>query len=416
MPIHYGEHVRLQHCSTGHRLHSHNINYPNGSRQQQVTCFNGKDDNDWFKFKPAHGHGDNSKDGQPVRGGDHVRLEHIKTRKNLHSHNVRAHQTGGPGDQHEVSCFEHGHKGDNNDNWKIECRGNLDKSDQFRLVHCATNGALHSHNIKYSFIDQFEVTTFTKRDNNDMWKIEDKIGQNQGGHNHGHGHGHNHNNNNSGAAVVGGIIGGMLGLGLGMGATTVVTQQQGQPPVYSQQPPQAYPPQQQAYPPQQQAYPPQQQAYPPQQQAYPPQQQQVPQYTPPPQQNLPVSPPPMNATIHVVSMNSNKNLRIRPNGNVDCEGGNGNPAKFMVQPTGFLRLASVANPQRFLALRKQKVDHGPGGPACELLITGTPFPGIVTLSHAKGNGFLASGPGGDVYISQTTGPNDRATHFRINLC
>jgi hypothetical protein len=49
--------------------------------------------------------------GQPVRGGDHVRLEHIKTRKNLHSHNVRAHQTGGPGDQHEVSCFEHGHKG-----------------------------------------------------------------------------------------------------------------------------------------------------------------------------------------------------------------------------------------------------------------------------------------------------------------
>ena len=53
----------------------------------------------------------------------------------------------------------------------LDFSGQLGKNQDFRIVH--KQGALHSHNIKYSFIDQFEVTTSTKRDNNDMWRIED---------------------------------------------------------------------------------------------------------------------------------------------------------------------------------------------------------------------------------------------------
>lgn len=382
MPIHYGDKVRIRHCSTNHRLHSHAINYPGGSSQQQVTCFSGKDDNDWWRFKPPHGHPGHGKDGQPVRNGDHVRLEHCLTGKNLHSHRIRAHCTGSYGDQHEVSCFQKHQQGDKNDNWRVECRGNLDRSDHFKLIHIDTNGALHSHTHKYSFIDQQEVTTFLKRDNNDNWKIEDIERLNGGG---------NQGQN------VGNAIGVGVGLAMGMAAMGInamnQNQQQPPPPVYQQQPPPA------AYPP------PQQGQYPPVQQG---------QYPPVPQ-NLPANPPPPNSTVHVASMNSSKNLRNHQ-GVVDARGGNGKFAKFMVQPTGFLRLDSFAHPGQFLRIRQNQIDHGPGGKACELIVTGTPYPGIVTLSHAGGNGYLASDPQGNVFCSKTTGPNERATHWRLDLC
>ena len=35
------------------RLHSHGINYPAGSTQQQVTCYDGENDDDYWIVKPA---------------------------------------------------------------------------------------------------------------------------------------------------------------------------------------------------------------------------------------------------------------------------------------------------------------------------------------------------------------------------
>lgn len=43
-----GTHFKLIHSNTNHSLHSHGINLRNGSRQQEVTGFGGRDDNDWW--------------------------------------------------------------------------------------------------------------------------------------------------------------------------------------------------------------------------------------------------------------------------------------------------------------------------------------------------------------------------------
>eukprot|EP00035_Acanthoeca_spectabilis_P034897 m.31442 g.31442 ORF g.31442 m.31442 type:complete len:551 (+) comp6931_c0_seq2:2069-3721(+) len=193
MPIKYGMKIKLQHCETGKKLHSHGHNYPEGSRQQQVTCLDEhNNDEDWWFFKPKHGQREHELDGRPVRNGDVVRLQHARSERNLHSHEVPLFCNP---DQREVSCFEVKDKGDGNDDWRVESSGPVKPGEPFRLVHVATNHALHSHPIDYPFGQQ-QVTCFGGRDNNDFWKVcehKGDAGAGHGGPHHGgphHGMGH----------------------------------------------------------------------------------------------------------------------------------------------------------------------------------------------------------------------------------
>jgi dolichyl-phosphate-mannose--protein O-mannosyl transferase len=43
-----GSQFKLIHVNTNHALHSHGINLRTGSRQQEVTGYSGRDDNDWW--------------------------------------------------------------------------------------------------------------------------------------------------------------------------------------------------------------------------------------------------------------------------------------------------------------------------------------------------------------------------------
>jgi len=45
--VRYEVPIKLRHLNTGHVLHSHPINYHGGSKQQEVTCYGNRDDNDW---------------------------------------------------------------------------------------------------------------------------------------------------------------------------------------------------------------------------------------------------------------------------------------------------------------------------------------------------------------------------------
>ena len=169
----FGARLRLRHRVTGQALHSHPHNYEHqgSSRQQQVTCFAGYDDNDLWRVKAQHGQPPGARSAQPVRDGDVVRLEHLATGRNLHSHG------GFPSPvtrQQEVTCFGEGGAGDGNDDWRVEVEGGgvWDDSRQVRLVHVPTGHALHSHggfsHPKFT-LGQQEVTGFAARDDNDLW-------------------------------------------------------------------------------------------------------------------------------------------------------------------------------------------------------------------------------------------------------
>ena len=55
--------------------------------------------------------------------GDTIRLEHMETGKNLHSHNMRSPITN----KNEVSAYGDDGEGDEGDNWIIECINKKDK-------------------------------------------------------------------------------------------------------------------------------------------------------------------------------------------------------------------------------------------------------------------------------------------------
>lgn len=160
----YGSFVSLQHVVTGKFLHSHPVNYPAGSRQQQVTCFAGDNDENAWLVKAAHGEWCTR--GNPVRNGDIIRIQHMTTGRNLHSHGIPSPVTG----QQEVSGYGDDGAGDSNDNWRVEYEGN-----RFRLIHVNSNHALHSHGIALpaECFGQQEVTSYSGRDDNDFWVVDE---------------------------------------------------------------------------------------------------------------------------------------------------------------------------------------------------------------------------------------------------
>ena len=164
----YGQKIKMRHVETGCRLHSHPHNYPEGSNQQQVTCFEGSDDNDWWLIKAEH---DGEAKSGTVNDGAIIRLEHCETNRNLHSHEISSAVTG----QGEVSCYGEDGEGDSNDNWRVLYRQGPDNAFRLQHVNTADSGHfLHSHDLKYPDwgFDQQEVTNYAGRDSNDLWVVE----------------------------------------------------------------------------------------------------------------------------------------------------------------------------------------------------------------------------------------------------
>jgi dolichyl-phosphate-mannose--protein O-mannosyl transferase len=120
--------------------------------------------------------------GLPVKCDDVIRLEHVNTAMNLHSHNFPSFIT----DSQEASAFGNNGYGDNNDNWKLECY-NWEKpvvygKTQFFLKHVATEKYLYI-NIKKSMFNDYncrgcpinghrEVSCTDKKDKQSLWSVQ----------------------------------------------------------------------------------------------------------------------------------------------------------------------------------------------------------------------------------------------------
>ncbi|CAO2201300.1 unnamed protein product, partial [Urochloa humidicola] len=98
--ITYGSVIKLMHDRTKFRLHSHDVPYGSGSGQQSVTSFPNVDDaNSYWIVRPQPDSA--AKQGDPITHGTIIRLQHMRTRKWLHSHLHASPITGNL----EVSCF-----------------------------------------------------------------------------------------------------------------------------------------------------------------------------------------------------------------------------------------------------------------------------------------------------------------------
>lgn len=175
--------------SGGGLLHSHPHLYPEGSgaRQQQVTCYSHKDANNHWYINPAAGPVDPNGPVKFVHHGDIVRLQHVLTRRNLHSHKEEAPITRG---HYQVTAYGNDGEGDANDLWRVEIISGGHEAQQlgdngrprvqvlttlFRLIHVGVGCALHSHGKqlpKWGY-EQLEVTCNPSvSDADNTWNVE----------------------------------------------------------------------------------------------------------------------------------------------------------------------------------------------------------------------------------------------------
>ena len=120
-----GSTIKLIHVDTKLILHSHSIAWGSGSGQQSVTATNTlTDPNSLWIIKEEMPYGKKTCElATPIPCGTKVSLEHVGTRKNLHSHLFRSPLSG----NQEVSGFGENGFGDTGDNWVVECESKADK-------------------------------------------------------------------------------------------------------------------------------------------------------------------------------------------------------------------------------------------------------------------------------------------------
>ncbi|XP_076034883.1 stromal cell-derived factor 2 [Oratosquilla oratoria] len=117
------------------RLHSHDVKYGSGSGQQSVTGSQSQDDHNsnWIIKGTSK---QLCKRGESISCGQNIRLQHLATSRNLHSH----HFSSPLSDQQEISAFGEGGEGDSGDNWVVICDGDYwERDEAIMLRHVDTD-------------------------------------------------------------------------------------------------------------------------------------------------------------------------------------------------------------------------------------------------------------------------------------
>ncbi|KAJ2871488.1 hypothetical protein GGH93_004786 [Coemansia aciculifera] len=197
--VYYGSRVRIRHDATNAGyLHSHLSNYETGSKQQQITLYGFRDDNNYWILtrteadEEAHQNSTTPHELQQIKNGDIVRLMHWRTHRRLHSHNERPPMTTNDY-QNEVSGYGwEGFNGDSNDHWRVQIlEGDSKVPDskkklmaihtKFRLVHVNQRCALFSNRKKLPKWghEQVEVSCMkSAKFPKTLWRIESNINEN----------------------------------------------------------------------------------------------------------------------------------------------------------------------------------------------------------------------------------------------
>ncbi|ETN65276.1 mannosyltransferase [Anopheles darlingi] len=128
--------LKLQNVDYRVRLHSHDVKYGTGSGQQSVTATELQEDvNSHWAIKAATGK--HCERGEPIKCGETIRLHHLATNKNLHSHHFQSPLSG----NQEISAYgDDQGEGDSGDHWTLICSGDSWlRTNPVRLQHKDTD-------------------------------------------------------------------------------------------------------------------------------------------------------------------------------------------------------------------------------------------------------------------------------------
>ena len=168
-----GSVLKLYNQRQGARLHSHDVKYGSGSGQQSVTGSSAPDDhNSYWIVRGKHKGRCNR--GQIIKCGDTIRLQHLATKRNLHSHFFQSPITH----KQEVSAFGEGGDGDTGDNWVVKCgSAKWNRKDKIRFQHSDTGMYLHLSSEKFGrpIAGQHEICGRSNEDSNNLWIAQEGV-------------------------------------------------------------------------------------------------------------------------------------------------------------------------------------------------------------------------------------------------
>ncbi|KAI4469035.1 dolichyl-phosphate-mannose--protein mannosyltransferase [Holotrichia oblita] len=176
----YGAVITIKnHRTGGGYLHSHYHLYPEGvgARQQQITTYTHKDENNKWLIKKYNS--DKIDGVHIVRSGDLIRLEHVPTRRNLHSHKEHAPITK---KHFQVTGYGENGTGDANDVWRVSIIAEKDGSEvtavncKIKLVHYLQTCILTTSGKqlpKWGYEQQEVTCNPNLRDPNAVWNVEE---------------------------------------------------------------------------------------------------------------------------------------------------------------------------------------------------------------------------------------------------
>lgn len=112
--------------------------------------------------------------GEPIECGSIIRLQHVQTRKFLHSHLFKSPLSS----QQEVSAFGNDDESDTGDYWMVYCRSRYwQKNEPVRLKHVDTDTWLSLSGNTYGrpIFGQSEVICTPKSDTTSNWRAAEGV-------------------------------------------------------------------------------------------------------------------------------------------------------------------------------------------------------------------------------------------------
>lgn len=178
-----GSAIKLSHVESGGKyfLLSDERQLNSGSGQQLVTSVeDARTPNGLWQVREQNDAKEICEVGTPIKCGDVIRLMHIGTGNNLHTHGIKSPLSN----QHEVSAFGNGQgEGDTGDDWTVTCSGGYwmrEQPVQFKSV--ATKRYLGaSSTVKFTeqncgrgcpILNHLEVFGRSQNDQYSQWKVE----------------------------------------------------------------------------------------------------------------------------------------------------------------------------------------------------------------------------------------------------